>query len=42
MRPLIARLTWPLVWQWRMLIASLVVLDGLLVGAALRWPIWIG
>jgi exopolysaccharide biosynthesis polyprenyl glycosylphosphotransferase len=41
MRPLIARLTWPLVWQWRMLIASLVVLDGLLVGAALRVAYWI-
>lgn len=41
MRPHLARLTWPLVWQWRVLIVCLVVLDSLLVGAALRVAYWV-
>ena len=40
MRPSLARLTWPVVWQWRALVACLFIMDGLLVGAALRIAYW--
>jgi exopolysaccharide biosynthesis polyprenyl glycosylphosphotransferase len=41
MQPRVARLTWPLAWQWRVLTGCLVLLDSLLVGAALRVAYWI-
>ncbi len=40
MEPRLARLTWPLVWQWRGLIVGLVLMDALLVSAALRVAYW--